>query len=58
MQRSDPLWSEVNNLLGLLRDLQVVDLVRERYAKHNNDAPPRLLERRMEILQKALDDEK
>jgi hypothetical protein len=58
MRKYDELWSELNVLLSLLRDggCDVVQLVDEYFAKHDNPAPALLLRRQIDKLQKRLDE--
>lgn len=56
MKMSDELYAELNNLLGHLEAFEVVKLVEQEYAKHNNPAPPELLKRSIWKLQKRLNE--
>lgn len=42
-------------LVGFLKELEVVKIVREYYARFNNDAPPQLLERYMDKAMQSWD---
>ena len=56
MKQYDPLWSEINTLLAHLEGFDAVKLVREHFAQYNNPAPPLLLTKSIEKLQKRLDE--
>ncbi len=56
VEEEPSIWTEINNLLRTLDDLEVVKLVREHYAKYGNSAPPVVLQRYMDKLQKRWDE--
>lgn len=57
MKKYDELWVEINNLLAVMEDLGVLRLVKEHYAKFNNNSPPEVLKRRMDALQRRLEED-
>lgn len=53
------LWQEINTMLACLTQPapnNVVEIVREYYAKYNNDAPPESLRHSIAVLQRRLDE--
>ena len=56
MKRFDPLYIELNTLLSHLEGFDAVKLVREHFAQYNNPAPPLLLTKAIEKLQKRLEE--
>lgn len=56
MNKYDPLWLDLNNLLSYLRSSNVVSLVNDYYFQYGNHAPGYLLKSQIDIVQKHLDD--
>jgi hypothetical protein len=56
MTKYDALYSDLNKLLSHLESFDVVKLVEEHFAQYNNPAPPLLLRKVMNDLQKRLDE--
>lgn len=56
MNTSDPIYAELNTLLGHLEAFDVVRLVEEYFAKFGNPAPPKLLQNTINKLQKRLEE--
>ncbi len=44
MELDDKTLSDLNKLASYLREFNVVELVRDHFARFGNDAPPKLLE--------------
>ena len=54
MSPDDKLKQEVNSLLVHLRDFDIVNLVKGRYALFNNSSPPIILRESIERVQAAI----